>query len=49
MDAQTNIKNATIEAVIVKADGTRVPLGVIAEVKPEKEKVPFFKKILGGK
>jgi hypothetical protein len=28
--SRADVKSATVEAVIIKADGTRVPLGVIA-------------------
>lgn len=30
MLTQANVKSATVEATIIKADGTRIPLGTIA-------------------
>lgn len=35
--AITNINNVTIEATIIKADGTKVNLGKIAELKKEEK------------
>ena len=43
------LQKATVEATVIKADGTRVPLGVICEAKPVIKKVNPFKKLLGGK
>ena len=51
MDAQASLKNVTIEATIVRADGTREAMGVIAEIVPEKQSPvkALFQKLLGGK
>ena len=45
---KNSVKQATIEATIIKADGTRVPLGVVAKIKKPNIFQRLIKKI-GGK
>lgn len=48
LTANPQIKKTTIEATIIRADGTRVPLGEIASTEKKKSIFDFIKKI-GGK
>jgi hypothetical protein len=45
MEAKGEIKEVTIEAVVIRADGTREELGVIARMEPPKKpRLPWRKK-----
>lgn len=45
MEAKGEIKEATIAAVVIRADGTREELGVIARMEPPKKpRLPWRKK-----
>lgn len=45
MDAQSEIKEATIEAVIIRKDGTQENLGVISRYTPAKNLKTFIKNL----
>jgi hypothetical protein len=49
MLSNNKINSATIEATIVRADGTKVPLGIIAEIKKENILKKFIKFLKGDR
>lgn len=38
------VKNATLEAVVIKADGSKIDLGVVADTNRKKGFIKFLKK-----